>query len=132
MVGFRWAEERSAGVESVRRINILPEAAVTRTATRKTPTRPRGARLFRDAVRGVKPLGPAPPPPARPRVRPRARFTRADRAAVLRESLDARDNDPGLAAGDELVYYRPEIQPMVVRRLRRGEYACSARSTCTG
>ena len=55
-------------------------------------------------------------------MRPRARFTRADRAAVLRESLDARDNDPELAAGDELVYYRPEIQPMVVRRLRRGEY----------
>jgi DNA-nicking Smr family endonuclease len=80
------------------------------------------ARLFRDAVRGVKPLGARTPAPARPRARPRARFTRADRAAVLRESLDARDSDPGLAAGDELVYYRPEIQPMVVRRLRRGEY----------
>ena len=80
------------------------------------------ARLFRDAVRGVKPLGSRSSAPVRPRARPRARFTRADRAAVLRESLDARDNDPELAAGDELVYYRPEIQPMVVRRLRRGEY----------
>jgi len=80
------------------------------------------ARLFRDAVRGVKPLGTRTSAPVRPRARPRARFTRADRAAVLRESLDARDNDPELAAGDELVYYRPEIQPLVVRRLRRGEY----------
>lgn len=80
------------------------------------------AQLFREAVRGVKPLGAPPLPPSAPKVRPRARFTRADRAAVLRESLDARDSDPALAAGDELVYYRPEIQPLVVRRLRRGEY----------
>ena len=80
------------------------------------------AQLFRDAVRGVKPLGSRSAPPPGPKMRPRARFTRADRAAVLRESLDARDSDPEVAAGDELVYYRPEIQPLVVRRLRRGEY----------
>jgi DNA-nicking Smr family endonuclease len=80
------------------------------------------ARLFRDAVRGVKPLGVRAPPPAAPKVRPRARFTRADRAAVLRESLDPQGPDPGLAAGDELVFRRPEVQPTVLRRLRRGEY----------
>ena len=43
------------------------------------------ARLFREAVRGVRPLRAQPlPPPRKPKVRPRARFTRADRAAVLR------------------------------------------------
>jgi hypothetical protein len=46
------------------------------------------ARLFRQAVRGVRPLRADHAPPRPPRTRPHARFTRADRAAVLRESLD--------------------------------------------
>lgn len=81
------------------------------------------ARLFRDAVRGVKPLGRGGAHAARqPKPRPRARFTRADRAAVLKESLAAEPADPALAGGEELVYQRPGVQPSVVRRLRRGEY----------
>jgi DNA-nicking Smr family endonuclease len=79
-------------------------------------------RLFRDAVRGVKPLNSRAALPALPKARPRARFTRADRAAVLRESLDPSGADPALAAGDELVFHRPPVQPAVLRRLRRGEY----------
>src|SRR5690242_8063962 len=52
--------------------------------------RPDEARLFREAVRDVKPLGrPAPAgdhPSSRPRrPRPAARFSRADRLAVLEE-----------------------------------------------
>ena len=46
------------------------------------------ARLFREAVRGVRPLRARTSPAQPPRARPRARFTRADRAAVLRESLE--------------------------------------------
>jgi len=80
------------------------------------------ARLFREAVRGVKPLGKRASAPELPKARPRARFTRADRAAVLRESLDPQGADPLLAAGDELVFRRPGVQVAVVRRLRRGEY----------
>jgi DNA-nicking Smr family endonuclease len=80
------------------------------------------ARLFRDAVRGVRPLGARTVAPAAPKVRARARFTRADRAAVLRESLEAPTADPALAAGDELVFHRPQVQAAVLRRLRRGEY----------
>jgi DNA-nicking Smr family endonuclease len=79
-------------------------------------------RLFRDAVRGVKPLNSTAALPAVPKVRPRARFARADRAAVLRESLDPSGADPALAAGDELVFHRPHVQPAVLRRLRRGDY----------
>jgi DNA-nicking Smr family endonuclease len=79
-------------------------------------------RLFRDAVRGVRPLGSHPGRPPAPRARPRARFTRADRAAVLRESLDAEPGDPALAGGEELVFRQPQIQPAVLRRLRRGEF----------
>ena len=80
------------------------------------------ARLFRDAVRGVKPLPGGTAPLRRPKPRPRARFTRADRAAVLRESLAPEPHDPALLGGEELVYQRPGVQPAVVRRLRRGEY----------
>ena len=79
-------------------------------------------RLFREAMRGVRPLGSRNPVPRAPKARPRARFTRADRAAVLRESLDSADADPALASGEELVFHRPQIQPAVLRRLRRGEY----------
>jgi DNA-nicking Smr family endonuclease len=80
------------------------------------------ARLFRDAVRGVRPLGTRAVVPAAPKVRARARFTRADRAAVLRESLEGPAADPAVAAGDELVFHRPQVQAAVLRRLRRGEY----------
>ena len=79
------------------------------------------ARLFRDAVRGVKPLAARAHAP-RPKPRPRARFARADRAAVLRESLGAEPPDPALAGGEELVYHRPGLQSSVLRKLRRGEY----------
>jgi DNA-nicking Smr family endonuclease len=80
------------------------------------------AKLFRDAVRGVKPLTVGAAAVRRPKPRARARFTRADRAAVLKESLAVEPADPALAGGEELVYQRPGVQPSVVRRLRRGEY----------
>jgi DNA-nicking Smr family endonuclease len=80
-------------------------------------------RLFREAVRDVRPLrqrAPAAPPPQR--VRPRARFTRADRAAVLKESLDSTGFDPELIGGEALTFHRPQVQASVLRKLRRGEY----------
>jgi DNA-nicking Smr family endonuclease len=96
-------------------VTVLPDE--------ENPDEPTDAQLFREAVRGVKPLGTrTAPPAAAPKVRPRARFTRADRAAVLRESLEGAAADPALAPGDELVFHRPHIPPAVVRRLRRGEY----------
>ena len=79
------------------------------------------AKLFRDAVRGVKPLAAGAHAVRRPKPRARARFTRADRAAVLQESLAAEPADPALAGGEELVYQRPGVQVSVGRRLRRGE-----------
>jgi DNA-nicking Smr family endonuclease len=79
-------------------------------------------RLFRDAVRGVRPLASRQSPPRAPRTRPQARFTRADRAAVLKESLDPGLADPELARGEELVVRRAHVQPQVLRKLRRGEF----------
>ncbi|MGO9804463.1 MAG: Smr/MutS family protein [Steroidobacteraceae bacterium] len=80
------------------------------------------ARLFRAAVRGVRPLPKATTAARPPRPKPLARFARADRAAVLRESLTAPVADPALAGGEELVYRAAGVQPTVLRRLRRGEY----------
>jgi DNA-nicking Smr family endonuclease len=80
------------------------------------------AQLFREAVRGVRPLRTRAAAPPAPRPRPRARFARAERAAVLRESLEPGDGDPQVAGGDELVFRRPQVQLSVLRRLRRGEY----------
>lgn len=80
-------------------------------------------KLFRDAVRDVKPLRHdryVPPPRRRPG---RARFTRADRRAVLEESLTAPFTaDPFVASGDELSFRRPGVSGQVIRRLRRGEF----------
>jgi DNA-nicking Smr family endonuclease len=80
------------------------------------------ARLFRQAVRGVRPLRTHAPPPRAPRVRPHARFTRADRAAVLRESLDPHGADPEHLSGETLAFHRAQIPAAVLRRLRRGDY----------
>ncbi len=84
--------------------------------------------LFRDAVRDVKPLTPRPRP--RPSDQPhppaRARFTRADRYAVLQESLQTAADDPELASGEELVYQREGVPPSVLRKLRRGQYRVQA------
>ena len=85
------------------------------------------ADLFREAVRDVKPLAydaPVVEPPQRPR--PVARFTRADRYAVLQESLYADVSDPEIASGEELVFAREGIQKIVLRKLRRGQYQVQA------
>ena len=79
-------------------------------------------RLFREAVRDVKRLDRPARLPERPKPRPAARFARADRLAVLEESLRDVPLDPDLEGGDVLVFRRPGVRPAVLRRLRRGEF----------
>jgi DNA-nicking Smr family endonuclease len=80
------------------------------------------AGLFRAAVRGVRPLAVTPARPRPPRAGARARFARADRAAVLRESLEGSPADPAALSGEALSFHRPQVQHSVLRKLRRGEY----------
>lgn len=85
--------------------------------------------LFREAMRGVRPLRqPARAVPANPRPRPRARFARADRRAVLGESLRPGPGPlaPVIEAGDELLHRRPGVSPQLFRQLRRGQFRLEA------
>lgn len=81
------------------------------------------AALFRAAVRGTRPLKPvAIPARTKPVPAARARFARAERRAVLAESLGPPGPFIETQPGDELLFQRDGIAPMVMRRLRRGDY----------
>lgn len=76
--------------------------------------------LFRRRMGDVRPLNTEKTAPVRPRPAPKARFTRADNEAVLRESLsDTASPD----AHAELTYARPGLSKAVIRKLRRGQYS---------
>jgi DNA-nicking Smr family endonuclease len=80
------------------------------------------AQLFRDAMRDVKPMPQRARVPGGRRKPPaRARFTAADRAAVLVESLQGLDGEI-TDTGDEISFRRAGVQDDILRKLKRGEY----------
>ncbi|MGC4027603.1 MAG: Smr/MutS family protein [Steroidobacteraceae bacterium] len=84
---------------------------------------------FRQAMHGVRQLRRAPDrAPGAPPPRPRAHFARAERAAVLADSLaDLRAPlAPVIESGEELLYRGPRISQTVLRRLRRGDFRVDA------
>jgi DNA-nicking Smr family endonuclease len=82
--------------------------------------------LFRLAMRGVRRMQVDPPRPGgtRPRSRPVARFSRAERAAVLQESIGAGPSalDPVAESGDALLFRRSALSETIFRKLRRGQF----------
>ena len=83
--------------------------------------------LFRRAVRDVVPLKQSQRVhPARRKVRARARFARAEHAAVLQESLRPGSDLYEVQPGDELIFRRAGVPETVLRRLRRGQYRVEA------
>jgi DNA-nicking Smr family endonuclease len=79
--------------------------------------------LFRRAMRDVQPLKPPlRAPPVRRSPRPRAKFARAEREAVLQESLGGGADLYDVQPGDELLFRRAGVPDTVLRRLRRGLY----------
>jgi DNA-nicking Smr family endonuclease len=84
--------------------------------------------LFRQAMHGVRRLKSNPrQAPKVPRTRPRARFARADRNAVLEESLGAASPlEPVEDTGDSLQYRQSKVSETVFRQLRRGQYRIDA------
>lgn len=81
-------------------------------------------RAFREAMRGTRPLRHPPrvSQRVRPRPPPRARFQRADDAAVLAESLALTAAELEVESGDELTFRRAGVRDGVMRKLRRGHY----------
>jgi len=78
---------------------------------------------FREAMRDVKPIKQRPRAPAAKRKPPaRARFTAADRALVLVESLQGFGESDVTDSGDEISFRREGVQDRVMRKLKRGEY----------
>lgn len=83
--------------------------------------------LFRNAVSDVKPLASRARAPAAKRKPPaRARFTAADRALVLVESLQGLADGQIADTGDEISFRRDGVQDRVLRKLRRGDYRVEA------
>ena len=83
--------------------------------------------LFREAVRDVKPLAKGARAPASTRKpQARARFTAADRALVLVESLRGPAEGEIADTGDEISFRRDGVQDRVLRKLKRGEYRVEA------
>ena len=81
--------------------------------------------LFREATRDVKRLATR-TRPAKPKPKPAAKFTRADRQAVLRESLEGPE-DPGLLeSGEEISFRRAGVSETVLKRLKRGHFKVDA------
>lgn len=88
------------------------------------------SKVFREAMRDVRRLRFAPRDHLRKRPprRPGARFTRADRIAVLADTLaDLRAPlAPVIETGEEIQYRGPRINETVFRQLRRGQYRVDA------
>ncbi len=81
------------------------------------------ARLFREAMRDIRPLEhdrvlSRPPPP-----RPRPRFRERDEAEVMRDLLSDAFDPADLETGEELLFVRAGIQKQLLRKLRRGRFA---------
>ncbi|MGH8495020.1 MAG: Smr/MutS family protein [Gammaproteobacteria bacterium] len=78
--------------------------------------------LFRRAVEGARRLKTGRVLRETRRPAATARFSRADRALVLEESLTGQP----IETGDDVVFHRPQVSPRTLRRLRRGEYSVAA------
>ena len=84
-------------------------------------------KLFRDSVAGAKPLNTKKKPASRgAKPLPRARFTDAEKRAVLQESLRLDLQDADAFTGEELWYAKAGVQHALMRKLRRGQFSSRA------
>lgn len=83
--------------------------------------------LFRESVAGAKPLkAKKKAAPKRAKPLPRARFSDAEKRAVLEESLRLDLQDTDAFTGEELWYARTGVQHALMRKLRRGQFSTRA------
>ncbi len=83
--------------------------------------------LFRDAVSGAKPLKHANRVTLEsPKPKPKARFSRADEAEALRESLEFDIDELESSNVDSMRFHRPSVGKRTFRKLSRGRFAVQA------
>lgn len=84
-------------------------------------------KLFRDSMKGVKPLSAKKKAPVRrTKPAPRARFADAEKRAVLEESLRLDLQDGATMSSEELWYAKTGVQHALMRKLRRGQFSARA------
>lgn len=81
------------------------------------------ANAFRKAMTGVRPLPARKVPPAPPKPRAIARFSRAERDCVLREGQRLPHDLATLDGDGHVAFKRAGVREDVLRRLRRGQFA---------
>lgn len=81
---------------------------------------------FREAMQDVRPLTVPERVEHRRRPRPIPRFSQADEAFALTESLGSDPLAFDLETGEELLYLREGENPRLLRQLRRGQYRIAA------
>ncbi len=82
------------------------------------------SKLFRDAVGDARPIrSEERVEEAKRRPKPGARFSRADEASALRESLEADIDDSEAGSGETLRFHRAGVGKRTMRQLARGKFA---------
>src|SRR4030095_7332486 len=85
------------------------------------------ARLFRDAIGGVRPLKRvAAPPPRKPRPPPEPAQSTQDEARVREELLVHAFDPASIEVGDEIHYLKQGQPERLLKRLRRGQFSVRA------
>lgn len=84
------------------------------------------AALFRGSIDGVRPIGPAEPPPARPKPPPVPRMQDLDEAEALAQSRSLAWSEATIDAAEALAYRRDEVPAKVLKALQRGDYSVGA------
>ncbi|HTX24986.1 MAG TPA: Smr/MutS family protein [Steroidobacteraceae bacterium] len=107
-----------------RRVNIAGDSPLREAPAH--PPREDDAALFREATRDVRPLAHDRQLTPRAKPPPQARFTRADRLAILEESLRSSADDPDLEGGEVVTFARAGIRRSALQRLRRGQHRIEA------
>jgi DNA-nicking Smr family endonuclease len=82
------------------------------------------AELFRLQMAGTTPLrSDEKAPVPKPKVRPKARFTREDEREVLRESMQAGIDEIETSSGEHLRFHRASVGKRTLRKLARGNFS---------
>ena len=82
--------------------------------------------MFREHVGKVRPVKQDRIAPHRSKPPPVAEQSQRDAEAVMKSLLSDEYDPADIETGEELLYVRPGLQHMVIRKLRRGQYAIEA------